>query len=47
MAINIAPHKTPGAAKVKILVIDFLNTCHSQLKAKLQRFYLIKILELG
>lgn len=33
-AIRIAPQRTPGPARVKILTKDFLKTCHSQLKAK-------------
>jgi len=35
MAMRIAPHSTPGAAKVRMLTKDFLNTCHSQLKPTL------------
>lgn len=32
--IKIAPHKTPGAARIIIFNKDFLNTYQSQLKAK-------------
>jgi hypothetical protein len=33
-AIMMAPHKTPGPASRRMLSIDFLKTCQSQLKAK-------------
>lgn len=38
----MAPHKTPGAAKIKIFTIDFLKTCQSQLKAEYVNIYLIR-----
>ena len=44
-AMRKAPKSTPGPAKTKMLNMDLLKTCQSQLYAKLLKIYLIKRLK--